>query len=68
MRRRSSGLHSPEYLQCALVLQFPEAAEKLGSMLAAEIRAAIPDKITVVASPALGGLIDDGKAAEGDCN
>jgi len=24
--RLTSGLHSPEYLQCALVLQHPEAA------------------------------------------
>lgn len=53
----TSGLHSGEYLQCALVLQFPAAAEKLGSMLAAEIRSAVADKITLVASPALGGLI-----------
>lgn len=55
--RLTSGLHSAEYLQCALVLQFPDLAEKLGSMLAAGIRAAVTDKITLVASPALGGLI-----------
>jgi orotate phosphoribosyltransferase len=53
----TSGLHSAQYLQCALVLQFPAAAEKLGSMLAAEIRSVVPDKITLVASPAMGGLL-----------
>ena len=28
--RLTSGLHSPEYLQCALVLQYPDNAELLG--------------------------------------
>ena len=28
--RLTSGLHSAEYLQCALVLQHPAAAEKIG--------------------------------------
>ena len=28
--RLSSGLHSPGYLQCALVLQHPRDAERLG--------------------------------------
>jgi orotate phosphoribosyltransferase len=55
--RLSSGLHSPEYLQSALVLQHPEAAEKLGRRLAAELRALAGGKIDVVVSPALGGLI-----------
>jgi len=50
----SSGLHSPGYLQCALVLQWPKDAEVLGM--------ALGDKIRVwgsncVLSPALGGLI-----------
>ena len=50
----SSGLHSPNYLQCALVLQHPPDAEALGRALAA----ALPDaKPTAVLSPALGGLI-----------
>jgi orotate phosphoribosyltransferase len=56
--RLTSGLHSPEYLQCALVLQHPEHAERFGRMLAEELRAIAggrsPD---FVASPALGGLI-----------
>ena len=33
--RLTSGLHSDRYLQCALVLEHPKAAEKLGRMLAA---------------------------------
>jgi orotate phosphoribosyltransferase len=52
--RLSSGLHSPSYLQCALVLQHPEHAEALGRALASRLQALKP---TVVLSPALGGLI-----------
>lgn len=55
--RLTSGLHSSEYLQCALVLQFPEHAEKLGRHLADALRAIIPEPPQVVVSPALGGLI-----------
>ncbi len=56
--RLTSGLHSPEYLQCALVLQHPQYAEKLGRKLAAALQAAAgSQKIQVVASPAIGGLI-----------
>lgn len=52
--RLSSGLHSPAYLQCALVLQHPPEAEALGRALAA---LAAPLRPTMVLSPALGGLI-----------
>ena len=56
--RLTSGLHSPEYLQCALVLQHPSHAERLGARLADELSAvAASEKITVVVSPAMGGLI-----------
>jgi orotate phosphoribosyltransferase len=51
--RLTSGLHSPEYLQCALVLQHPRIAERIGVALAA----AIGERADVVASPAIGGLI-----------
>ncbi len=54
--RLTSGLHSREYLQCALVLQHPEHAEALGARLGAALRSAAPE-ISVVVSPALGGLI-----------
>ncbi|HYA97617.1 MAG TPA: orotate phosphoribosyltransferase [Methylomirabilota bacterium] len=50
----SSGLHSGTYVQCALVLQYPRYAERLGAALAA----LFPDiQAEAVVSPALGGLI-----------
>jgi orotate phosphoribosyltransferase len=50
----SSGLHSAMYVQCALVLQYPRFAEKLGRNLAELFEAA---EIEAVVSPAMGGLI-----------
>src|SRR5260370_11787358 len=50
----SSGLHSGTYVQCALVLQYPRFAEKLGQALAALFTDA---GIEAVISPALGGVI-----------
>lgn len=50
----SSGLHSGTYVQCALVLQYPKYAERLGHALAALFSDAT---IESVVSPALGGLI-----------
>jgi len=56
--RLTSGLHSPEYLQCALVLQHPQHAEELGRKLADALSALVsPERIDLVASPAIGGLI-----------
>ncbi len=56
--RLTSGLHSPEYLQCAKVLQYPVHAEAFGKDLAAAVKALTPSgKIGVVVSPAMGGLI-----------
>ncbi|HEX3745882.1 MAG TPA: orotate phosphoribosyltransferase [Bryobacteraceae bacterium] len=55
--RLTSGLHSSEYLQSALVLQYPAAAEKLGRLLAEAMQKIAPAKVGVVVSPALGGLI-----------
>ena len=55
--RLTSGLHSDRYLQCALVLQHPAAAEKLGKMLAAALEPLLGAGTGVVASPALGGLM-----------
>jgi orotate phosphoribosyltransferase len=52
--RLTSGLHSPGYLQCALVLQHPRDAESLGAAIAAKTREWRP---TVVMSPALGGVV-----------
>ena len=50
----SSGLHSGQYLQCALVLQHPERASLLGKELAGRFK---NKKIDVVIGPALGGVI-----------
>lgn len=56
--RLTSGLHSPEYLQSARVLQHPEHAGRLGETLAGELaRLAEGARISVVVAPALGGLI-----------
>jgi orotate phosphoribosyltransferase len=52
--RLSSGLHSPGYLQCALVLQHPARAEALGVAIAGLAR---PWGASVVLSPALGGIV-----------
>jgi len=52
--RLSSGLHSPGYLQCALVLQHPREAEALGAAIA-ERAAGL--RAEVVLSPALGGIV-----------
>ncbi|MEJ5166468.1 MAG: orotate phosphoribosyltransferase [Thermoanaerobaculia bacterium] len=50
----SSGLHSPNYLQCALMLQYPDMAEEAGKLLAKELK---EFKADLVASPALGGIV-----------
>jgi orotate phosphoribosyltransferase len=56
--RLTSGLHSPEYLQCAKVLQYPRYAERFGRELAAALQALEPaTHIRTVVAPALGGLI-----------
>ena len=52
--RLTSGLHSPGYLQCALVLQHPAEAEACGAAIADGVRALGAD---VVLSPALGGIV-----------
>ena len=52
--RLSSGLHSPGYLQCALVLSRPRDAEALGAGLAAKVK---PLGAVTVLSPALGGIV-----------
>ena len=52
--RLSSGLHSPGYLQCALVLQHPQSAERLGRAIGERTRELKP---TMVLSPALGGVV-----------
>jgi orotate phosphoribosyltransferase len=50
----SSGLHSTNYLQCALLLQHPAEAERFGEALAGHF---LDQGIETVAAPAIGGLI-----------
>jgi orotate phosphoribosyltransferase len=50
----SSGRHSATYIQCALALQYPRFAQKLGQALAGLFSDA---RIDAVVSPALGGVI-----------
>jgi orotate phosphoribosyltransferase len=50
----TSGLHSRNYLQCALVLQHPQQAEEFGRAIAENFR---DQKIDLVASPAIGGIV-----------
>ena len=51
--RLSSGLHSEKYLQCALVLQYPDVAQELSKALLEKFNKI---KIDVVIGPALGGI------------
>jgi orotate phosphoribosyltransferase len=54
----TSGLHSDRYLQCALVLQHPAVAERLGAELAAKAKADPKiGPIDLVIAPAIGGVI-----------
>lgn len=50
----SSGLHSPQYLQCALALQYPADASRFARLIAQNFDRS---DIDTVASPAIGGLI-----------
>lgn len=52
--RLSSGLHSPNYVQCALLLQSPRNAKAIGEALASKIKSIRAQKIV---APALGGVI-----------
>jgi orotate phosphoribosyltransferase len=54
----SSGLHSPRYLQCALVLADPSLATRLGKELAEALRPHLQgQKPSAVVAPALGGVL-----------
>lgn len=52
--RLSSGLHSRNYVQCALLLEEPRNAKAIGEALAERIRAFGIERIV---APALGGVI-----------
>lgn len=53
----SSGKHSGHYLQCARVLMNPARAERLARAVVAGIPREIVEKVDVVVSPAMGGII-----------
>ena len=53
----SSGLHSPIFLQKALVFQNPKRTSKLCKALAKKVEKAEIGKIDVIVSPAVGGII-----------
>ncbi len=50
----SSGLHSPQYLQCAKILQWPRYAELCATLLAERLGQVKPD---LVVSPAIGAIV-----------
>jgi orotate phosphoribosyltransferase len=50
----ASGLHSRDYLQCAVILQHPTLASRLCQALAQRF---LSDEVTCVAAPALGGIL-----------
>lgn len=52
--RLTSGLHSEQYVQCALLLREPKIAEKVCKALADKFRDENPE---VVVGPAIGGII-----------
>ncbi len=50
----SSGLHAEKYLQCALVLQHPDVAERIASAMAELFS---DEKPECVVGPAIGGIV-----------
>ena len=50
----SSGLHSREYLQCAMILQHPTLSARACQALSQRF---LSDEVTCVAGPALGGIL-----------
>ena len=53
----SSGLHSPTFLQKALVFQNPKRTSKLCKALAKKVKEKIDRPIDVIISPAVGGIV-----------
>ncbi len=50
----SGGLHSSQYLQCALAFQYPKHAARLASALADKFRT---NRVTCIIGPAIGSII-----------
>ena len=52
----SSGLHSPQYVQCAKLLSYPKKSEKFCKSLSIKIKKKFK-KIDIILSPAMGGIV-----------
>ena len=52
----SSGLHSPQYVQCAKLLSYPKKSEKICKSLTTKIKKKFK-KIDIILSPAMGGIV-----------
>ena len=52
----SSGLHSPQYVQCAQLMSKPEKAQQICQSLAKKIKNAF-SQIDLILSPAMGGVV-----------
>jgi orotate phosphoribosyltransferase len=57
----SSGRHSSRFVQCALLLELPDRARRVGEWLAEALRGDRPDSVL---SPALGGVLIGHEVAE----
>lgn len=55
--RLSSGLHSPHYVQCALLLQHGSEASAAGAALVRKLTPELETPPDVVISPAIGGIV-----------
>ena len=52
----SSGLHSPQYVQCAKLLSYPKKSEEFCKSLSTKIKKKFK-KIDIILSPAMGGIL-----------
>ena len=52
----SSGLHSKQYIQCAMLLSHPKKSEAICSSLCEKIYKSLK-KIDIILSPAIGGIV-----------
>lgn len=55
--RLSSGLHSPAYVQCALLLQHPDDAGAAGAALVEGLSGRVAPAPATIVSPAIGGIV-----------
>lgn len=53
----TSGKHSPLFIQCSQILQYPEEAESIGRSIAERFVGKEPLHPSIVVGPAMGGII-----------